>query len=219
MPVTHITFILEMASNDVTELYITIPNWTSSNYFSHNSIGEFRVQLPHSLDLKGLWSVGLSQILYNYTWYNIEQNRNKIYITINKKNSVVVIPEGFYTDKSNLIHQINTNIDHILGNIRPKFGINSYTGKCRVILPQHCTVQFSEDLSLLLGFKTNDIHKSSDADFAINLKHKTEAVYIYCDIIEDQIVGEEKWRLERLLVVIVFALDMTMGMQTGCAKI
>jgi hypothetical protein len=159
-----------MASNDMTEFYITIPNWTSAEYFSQNSIGDFRVQLPHPLDLKGLWSVGLTQILYNYTWYNIEKNNNKIYITINNKQSIVNIPEGFYTDELELIHQININIEHRLGNIRPKFGINSYNGKCRVIVPQHCTVQFSEEISHLLGFKTNELHKSSDAEFAIKPK-------------------------------------------------
>ena len=190
-----------MATNDVTDFYITIPSWTSSDYFALNSIGDFRIQLPQPLDLRGIWSVGLSQILYTHTWYNIENNKNQIYITVDGKNFTILVTEGKYKTEQALINQININIKEQIKHTPIKFEYNSQNFKCRITLPANCVLHFCYNLGKLLGFREITISHTTEGVFPINLNYNTQAIFIYCDIIEEQILGKEKWQLLKFMHV------------------
>ena len=189
-----------MNTIDTTEFYITIPNWGSDNYFQDNTISDFRVQLPQPVDLRGVWSVGLSQIQYCKTWYNVEQD-NFIYITWEGKTSKVSPTPGYYTTAEQLVNKINEDIKEQTNIDQVRFTFSPLNGKCTIEITPGVTVYMSSILRGILGIKKSVTEKSETGERLVNLNLHTEAIYIYCDLIEDQIVGEEKWKLIRFLNV------------------
>ena len=185
-----------MSSNETTEFYITIPSWASKSYFTHNSIGNFRVQLPQPIDLKGAWSVGISQIQYTKTWYNIEHNKNIIFITQNKDSHRIFITEGYYVSEEQLIGEINKNIREQTSIVHTILKYDLFSGKCTIDLPSEAILYLGKYLGGILGFDNTLVLTGNQVSSApVNLNYNCETIYIYCDLIEDQIVGEEKWKL------------------------
>ena len=185
-----------MTSNETTEFYVTIPSWASqSSYFSNNTIGNFRVQLPLPVDLKGVWSVGLSQIQYTKSWYNIEANRNIIFVTQSDTNYKIFITEGYYTSEEQLIKEINKNIQQQSNIPERVFKYDLHSGKCIVDIPDRTIFYIGKHLGSVLGFDNYTLTGKQESITPVNLNHNCEALYVYCDLIEDQIVGEEKWKL------------------------
>ena len=44
-------------------------------YFPDNKTSNFVTKLPRTLQLDGEWKVGLAEIDYSHTWYNIREER------------------------------------------------------------------------------------------------------------------------------------------------
>ncbi len=62
--------------------YLTLPSNASLDVFPDNKTTGYNVKLPKTIDLNGMWEVGLYSISYPYTWY-----------TLSKANHIHVITE------------------------------------------------------------------------------------------------------------------------------
>ena len=51
-------------------------------YFPDNKTSNFVTKLPRTLQLDGEWEVGLTEIDYLHTWYNIREGRNAVEIYV-----------------------------------------------------------------------------------------------------------------------------------------
>ena len=56
-----------------THFYLTLPSNASLNEFPNNKTTSYRVKLPQSIDLEGVWEVGLYSISYPNTWYTLQK--------------------------------------------------------------------------------------------------------------------------------------------------
>ncbi|GIY37614.1 uncharacterized protein CDAR_125911 [Caerostris darwini] len=56
--------------------YLTLPSDSSLHYFPNNKISSFVTQLPSPITLDGKWEVGLTEIIYPHTWYNVNETNN-----------------------------------------------------------------------------------------------------------------------------------------------
>ena len=52
-------------------MYITLPSNASHDIFPENTPGSYKINLPYPVELNGKWEVGLSEIQYTKSWYNI----------------------------------------------------------------------------------------------------------------------------------------------------
>ena len=68
---------------------VLLPSKASMDIYPRNKTSEFTVQLPKSIDLEGFWEVGLAEIQYQNSWYNID-NINVIGFIIGKILSLVL---------------------------------------------------------------------------------------------------------------------------------
>ena len=51
---------------------LVLPSNSSYKYFPNNTLTEYTVKLPYSIDLsKGRWEVGLEEIMFYKSWYNV----------------------------------------------------------------------------------------------------------------------------------------------------
>ena len=70
---------------EVTQFYLHLPSNSSLDKLPHNTLTEYRVSLPQTLNLTGEWEVALTEIHYPHSWNNIQQFR----FTFEMKNSTV----------------------------------------------------------------------------------------------------------------------------------
>ncbi|GIX93061.1 uncharacterized protein CDAR_170951 [Caerostris darwini] len=56
--------------------YLTLPSDSSLHYFPNNKISSFATQLPSPITLDRKWEVGLAEIIYPHTWYNVNETNN-----------------------------------------------------------------------------------------------------------------------------------------------
>ena len=62
------------------EFYVTLPSNSSVEYFPDNKTSNFVTKLSRTLQLDGEWEVGLAEIDYPHTWYNIREGKNSVEI-------------------------------------------------------------------------------------------------------------------------------------------
>lgn len=61
--------------------YITLMSNSSLNYFPQNKSSSFTVLLPQKICLAGAWAVALAEMHYNFNFFNVAEENNKIQIT------------------------------------------------------------------------------------------------------------------------------------------
>ena len=82
--------------------YFTITLSSSDISYEGNTLAIFKTFLPKELLLDGEWSVGLAELHYTKSWFNVPQDE---YLSIfdtesNMMTSPTKIPAGWYDDKS-----------------------------------------------------------------------------------------------------------------------
>ena len=53
-------------------VYLTMPSNSSMNYFPNNTLTHYTTKLPKIMDLDGTWQIGLAEIHYPHSWYNVK---------------------------------------------------------------------------------------------------------------------------------------------------
>ena len=62
------------------EFYVTLPSNSSMQYFLDSKTSNFVTKLSRTPQLDGEWEVGLAEIVYAHTWYNIREGKNSVEI-------------------------------------------------------------------------------------------------------------------------------------------
>ena len=62
------------------EFYVTFPSNSSMQYFPDYKTSNFVTKLSRTPKLDGEWEVGLAEIVYPHTWYNIRKGKNSVEI-------------------------------------------------------------------------------------------------------------------------------------------
>jgi hypothetical protein len=186
------------ATSEYTEFYVTIPS-TASPSFYENSTGDFRVHLPAPIELHGEWTVGLSQIAYTQSWHNVKERQNYLNITTHHNVRTVTIPVGYYQKESDLISEINKAIRLGIPKPFPKIKIIEYSHTVKINVPQNTEITFCKELADLLGFGVDVINMTSQTTRPIDLLFHTQTLYVFCDIIEPQLVETQSWKVLKFL--------------------
>jgi hypothetical protein len=90
-----------------------LPSDSSANYYPDNRIARFVTKLPERIRLEGEYEVGLAEIIYPHTWYNVDKRKKKYYIGVlgsGELSGVAYVKTGYYKDgnafASSLTHQV-----------------------------------------------------------------------------------------------------------------
>ena len=67
------------------EFYVTLPSNSSMQYFADNKTSNFVTKLSRPLQLNGECELGLAEIDYPHTWYNIREGKNSVEVYIPDK--------------------------------------------------------------------------------------------------------------------------------------
>ena len=173
--------------------------------FPDNKIGSYHVKFPQTIDLNGEWEVGLFSISYSNTWYTLQFQQNHIYYSLGGGKSFwfsAIVDYGYYASMTELIKSINTAMKKELGNTNITFSFNPRIHKVSVTLAtKHCVGLYGQ-LSKILGFGGGDVkvRKSKESPYVAEL-HGITSIYVYCNIVQPQIVGNTSVPLLRTIPV------------------
>jgi hypothetical protein len=184
--------------------YLTLPsNGTSSRY---------DVKLPERIRLDDDYELGVTEIVYPHTWYNVDNDDEKYWIgAYNVVMNQFPFPKmhlksGFYDDgetfASSLTHQVARAFADI-PDIVVKFTFDKRLDRIRMQIrnSSETTVIFSADLLEFMGFPRKMIvlkeldrvgPKPFDVNRGLNL------MSVYCDAASHGIVGDIKTPLLRV---------------------
>ena len=191
---------------EVAQFYLHLPSNSSLDKFPNNTLTEYRVCLPQTVSLTGDWEVALTEIHYPHSWNNVQGNFENRFSLRNQELDgmweALVVPPGHYSSVADVITKIN---EVVSSNGRFKdevqLSFDTLNRKMTVHLQNKVEVYFS-DIGQMLGFLPKEvISKTSTADREAYLDHGFHDLYVYCDIIQPQYVGDALVPLLRIVPV------------------
>lgn len=189
--------------------YITLPSNSSMDLYSGNTTSHFITQLRESIQLNDEWEVSLVELHYPQTVFNVSKGNNSISVSYKlvKEDKpynafkTVYIKPGFYVNGQQLVKAINLVLAPLeIGYVQ----LDDDTGMCSIVLNENAKgtlIEFDTILGQQLGFNPElnigqNLHATSFLDIDLGLP---SFLFVYCDIIDAQIVGNTVAPLLRLV--------------------
>lgn len=180
--------------------YLTLLSNGSMSYFPENTTACFSTKLPKPIKLDGEWAVGIVEFHYPCTMFNVQKHENVVYI----KKKVKLIEDDFTTIeyKSHIPETSYDDVDHILRALNENpllknHAVFRYDKISRLVRATKLkddiiSVTASPRLSLQLGFEPwSNLAGTLIGKYPVNLYLGLPSqLFIYCDIVEPQIVGD-----------------------------
>lgn len=194
----------------VAKMRLVLPSNASSKYFPNNTLSEYTVKLPQRLDLsKGKWEIGLEEIMFYKSWYNLKDASIAYY-----KEGILVhivhFPDGFFETASSFIKHLNDTTEKQL----PKhfqFRYNSVSRKCTLACKfiRYYNVVISNSLVNIIGKLPNPEKTVVDNGIGYSIYNfkstlKLEPIFnimVYSDIAAENVVGDVESPLLRAVPV------------------
>ena len=182
--------------------------------FPENKTSDFKVHLPKSVNLEGSWECGLAEIQYPRSWYTMSQSlEHWVQCKQDNMDIIVFLLLEYYQNPRDVIDQLNREMEKAfaaaadvkmrdpisglttLPRLRTHLHFNPYSqvASLEIQKPQlkNMRVGLSIPLARMLGFDTMVYRRpgSHVASRVVNLNN-TNAIFVYLDEIQSQIVGE-----------------------------
>jgi hypothetical protein len=214
-----------MASDDDDSFYLILP----SNTEVGNKTNSFRVQLPKLISLDGDWEVALVELIYPYSWDNVHQtpeDNEKIdfrpalmqIFPYDNPHFLTTVPRGHYDNISDLLHTINKTIRkayienasgitkaNYIAPIKFRYNRNSKRVKIQIDKDICYAIQLNRHLRYLLGYDEEMMFGNKPelwvAKYPPDIRGGIDSIYIYCDLIERQIIGNTMEPLLRIVPI------------------
>ena len=196
------------------DFYLTLPSNTPG---TDNTTSSYRVNLPSFIDLHGEWEVGLSEIFYPNSWCNI--NEDDCYFMIvcsGKQTQTYTFYKKRYENVEDLIDNLNHARNEDLAQLinfeaeKDGFELKFYFKKSRYRVyvegkgvGYRCVL--SKKLQYMLGFETDVVmtgehqHSYMYAKHAPDLAGGFTSLFVYCDLIAPQVVGDVNAQVLRVV--------------------
>ena len=191
---------------EVTQFYLHLPSNSSLDKFPNNTLTEYRVGLPQTISLTEDWEVALTEIHYPHSWNNVQGNfQDRFYVRNQELDGMweaMIVPPGHYSSITDVITKMKELVDNekrFTDDVR--FSYDTLSRKVTVHLQNNAELVFG-DIGYVLGFSpTEVISKTSTAEREADLDHGFHDLYVYCDIIQPQYVGDAFVPLIRIVPV------------------
>ena len=142
------------------EFYVTLPSNSSMQYFPDNKTSNFVTKLSRTLQLDGEWEVGLAEIDYPHTWYNIREGRNSVEIYARDKLDLV-----FQTVEYSIQPEYYEKVQDVIDAMR-KAGLDNLTEVVLSYVTVKCSkgtvLKLRGDIARMFGFLNDTTIRASD---------------------------------------------------------
>ena len=86
---------LQQVTMEDRQFYLWLPSNSSSDVFPRNTLSEYRVRLPNSIQLSGDWEVALTEIQYKKNWHNIRENFGNVFLRASTIEEVTLCKKSY----------------------------------------------------------------------------------------------------------------------------
>ena len=93
-------------------MYVTFPCNSSPDYYPENKISDYIVHLPKELQLPGSWEVGLAEIQFNHSRYNVDATKYWVIYERGEVHIKTKLPSGYYQEPKQLIRLLLNQMKH-----------------------------------------------------------------------------------------------------------
>ena len=153
------------------------------------------------INLTGHWEVALTEIHYPFSWYNITGDNNSF--TFSERGRVQThrrISHGFYSSVEEIIEAINAEMtEEARRNI--VITLDKYTGRVKINVREEAYIYFDDYLYRMLGLRQNKANQNVEGHMPVDVNGGFYGLYVYCDIAENQLVGDVSAPLLRIVPV------------------
>lgn len=196
----------------MSQIYLTLPSNSSGSYFPNNTLTNFKTHLQKPLRLEhGEWEVGLSEIQYPRSWMTLRSLEETQIDILERKHwdphkedwdqdltMTVYLHRGYYAGAADLVTELNKKLSGkaTFQWIQEKRQVMAANAKGFV-------VRLSDTVTKLLGLPWRTFytcHRTAGEPL-VNIKRDLESLFVYCDLVEHQIVGDTMVPLLRIVPV------------------
>ena len=188
--------------------YLTLPSNSSMEVYPDNTMTNFVTKLPNRLELIGEWEVGLVEIQYPHTWYNLQTNEGDLALYTapddragSTEEREFRISAGYYPNVNTLLKHIETTCSMALPQHKPvSFTYDNITRKISVRV-QGCALYLGSRLQRMLGLRLHALPEGTTRGELVVDMDPLHSLYVYCDLVESRIVGDKLVPLLRVVPV------------------
>lgn len=190
------------------QFYITLPSNSSVNVYPENTVSNYITKLPQEVNLNGEWEVGLAEMQYPRTWINVREGQHWIYFRGGAHEMVNAdkIPIGYYDTVQDLIDEIHQALERLSTqaalNIRLSY--EKIANRVKFTIKNGASILVMDDVATMLGLELPipaPINSSLTAPYAPNLRLGMHSLFVYCDLVHAQMVGDAQVPLLRIVPV------------------
>jgi hypothetical protein len=187
------------------QFYVTLPSNTISD--QKNTASQFVVHLPQKLHLSGDWECGLCEIVYPHNWSTLSKTDGVFAVQMKKSSEKIKVslPQGCYDTPQEFINMIHGILKEGASKVPGidkaiSFAFDHVTRRIKFTLRSDVdSLYLSEALSNMLGFNFRAMKNSQIAEKEPDMRAGFESMYVYCNILEPQIVGNISAPLLRIV--------------------
>ena len=177
------------------------------DYFPDNTLTHFRTRHSQMMDLDGTWEIGLAEIQYPHSWYDIKKGEAWVHVDVYSEvnqlqRHTFQLPAGYYPSPKKILKAIEGKKHRT--PLRRKFdiGMNEIDKKIGIAVKKDCQVTISPLLQHMLGFKLAIFPKGDHvADWVADVTRGINSLYVYCPLVESRMVGDAQVRLLRIVPI------------------
>ncbi|HSN23965.1 MAG TPA: hypothetical protein VLS45_07330 [Methylomicrobium sp.] len=179
-------------------------------YYPGNTVAHYVTKLSERILLDGEYEVGLAEIIYPHSWFNVDNRDKKYWFAFTLVGTMFVknyLPSGYYNSAEDFVRELTEQAQEAFSNqvdFSVQFVYDNKTNKIRIqVTSRHNVdgVTLSPELKRFLGFDgdwsvTKEPNRIADRVFELN--GGVSLIYVYCDIAGYTIVGDTKAPLLRV---------------------
>ena len=181
--------------------YLTLPSESSKDLFPENNASEYNVRLPHWIDLKGNWEIGLHSIAYTRRNIIHHLDGTILYGYPEHDGTTTTATTGkmqkHYSSVDEYVSNINESLEEShVNKTEIEFTLNT-NGKVTITLRDGYGVRLRREQAIVLGFmnfedsaETYYVQYTKTGSYKANL-HRETNILVYCNIVQPQIVGDK----------------------------
>ena len=184
--------------------YLTLPSNSSASYYEDNTVTNYKTKLCKPINLQGEWEVGLAEIQYPHTWYNMKAGDGVMHIKTSSRGPVyrTELKPGLYSSPRKLVRALNGLNDMLPDSRNVLFYYDDITRKVAIDIAEGASVTLSEGLMQLLGMARQDYEEGShDGERVVDVHQGFYSLYVYCNLAKPCPVGDTEVPLLRIVPV------------------
>ena len=177
--------------------------------YPDNTMTHYLTKLPHRIELEGQWEVGLVEIQYPHSWYNLQHHEGELAIYSRpdgageSEETVFRIPGGYYPTITTLLNRIELEAQRALNltSASPvRFKYDEITRKVTGYMTG-CALHVGTKIQRILGTSIAAFPPGQTTSAQVVDMDVLHSMYVYCDLVQARIIGDKMTQLLRVIPV------------------